>query len=67
MKNEARKNDFKKLLIMSHVTLNLYHTDNVWGTLQRRWLRHYATSWNVAGSILNEVVGFFNCPNTTAL
>jgi hypothetical protein len=23
------------------------------------WLRHYATSWNVPGSIPDEVIGFF--------
>jgi hypothetical protein len=30
------------------------------GTRQRRQLRHYATSRKVAGSILEEVIGFFN-------
>jgi hypothetical protein len=24
------------------------------------WLRHYATSWKVVGSIPGEVIGFFN-------
>jgi hypothetical protein len=37
----------------------------------RSWLRHYATSRNVAGSISDEVSGYFNWPNpfsrTTAL
>jgi hypothetical protein len=28
-------------------------------TLYRSWLRHYATSWKVAGSIL-DVIGFFS-------
>jgi hypothetical protein len=31
-----------------------------WGTRYRSWLKHYATRWKVAGSILDEVVGFFN-------
>jgi hypothetical protein len=29
-------------------------------TLERCWLRHYATSRKVAGSIPDEVTGFFN-------
>jgi hypothetical protein len=29
------------------------------GTLQRSWLRHYATSRKVAGSISDEVTEFF--------
>jgi hypothetical protein len=29
------------------------------------WL-HYATSWKVAGSIPDEVIGFFNCPNPSS-
>jgi hypothetical protein len=31
--------------------------------MQRSWLRHYATSRKVAGSIPDEVIGFFNWPN----
>jgi hypothetical protein len=27
------------------------------------WLRHYSTSRKVAGSIPDEVIGFFNLPN----
>jgi hypothetical protein len=27
------------------------------------WLRHYATSWKVAGSIPDEVIGFFSWPD----
>jgi hypothetical protein len=30
------------------------------GTRKRSWLRHYATSRKVAGSILDESIGFFN-------
>jgi hypothetical protein len=33
------------------------------GTRWRSWLRHYATSRKVAGSISNEVMGFFTWPN----
>jgi hypothetical protein len=29
-------------------------------------LRHYATSRKVAGSILDEVIGFFNSPNPSS-
>jgi hypothetical protein len=36
------------------------------GTRQRSWLRHYATSWNVAGSIPHEVIEFFNLPNPSS-
>jgi hypothetical protein len=32
----------------------------LWGTPQRSWLRHYATSRKVAGSISDEVIAFFN-------
>jgi hypothetical protein len=31
------------------------------------WLRHYATSRNVAGSSPDEVIGFFNGPNPPSL
>jgi hypothetical protein len=30
------------------------------GTRCRSWLRHYATSRKIAGSIRDEIVGFFN-------
>jgi hypothetical protein len=36
------------------------------GTWYHSWLRHYATSRKVVGSILNEVIGFFNWPNTSS-
>jgi hypothetical protein len=32
----------------------------VGGTRYRSWLRNYATSRNVSGSIPDEVIGFFN-------
>jgi hypothetical protein len=35
-------------------------------TLQRSCLRHYATSRRVAGSIPDEVIGFFNIPNLSS-
>jgi hypothetical protein len=38
----------------------------MWGTLWRSWLRHYATSRKVAGSIPDEVIGFFNGPNPSS-
>jgi hypothetical protein len=31
------------------------------------WLRHYATSRKIAGSIPDEVIGFFNLPNSSSL
>jgi len=31
-----------------------------WGTRWHSWLRHCATSWKVAGSILNGVIGIFH-------
>jgi hypothetical protein len=31
--------------------------------LYHKWLRHCGTSRKVAGLILDEVIGFFNCPN----
>jgi hypothetical protein len=30
------------------------------------WLRHYATGRKVAGSIPDEVIGFFNWPNPSS-
>jgi hypothetical protein len=33
---------------------------------QRTWLRHYATSRKVAGSIANEFIGFFNLSNPSS-
>jgi hypothetical protein len=37
-----------------------------WGTRQHIWLRHCATLWKVAGSILDEVMGYFNWPNPSS-
>jgi hypothetical protein len=37
-----------------------------WGTRCRSWLRHYATSRKVAGSIPDELIGFFNWPNPSS-
>jgi hypothetical protein len=36
---------------------------NIEGTQWRSWLRHYATGQKVAGSSVDEVIGFFNLPN----
>jgi hypothetical protein len=36
------------------------------GMLKRSLLQHYATGWKVAGSIRDEVVGFFNRPNPSS-
>jgi hypothetical protein len=35
-------------------------------TLWRSWLRHYATSRKVAGSISDEAIGFFNWTNPSS-
>jgi hypothetical protein len=34
--------------------------------LERSWLRHYATNRKAAGSIPDEVIGFFNWPNPSS-
>jgi hypothetical protein len=54
-------------------TLNFTHTLYLmclkwfWrGTQQRRWLRHYATTWKVEGSISDELIGFFISLNTSS-
>jgi hypothetical protein len=39
----------------------------VGGARYRSWMRHYATSRKVAGSIPNEVIGLFNWPNPSSL
>jgi hypothetical protein len=36
------------------------NTQQSLGTQQRSWLRRYATTWKVTGSIPDEVIGFFN-------
>jgi hypothetical protein len=36
------------------------------GNRKRSWMRHYATSRNVACSISYEVRGFFSCPNPSS-
>jgi hypothetical protein len=33
--------------------------EEIGGLLKRSWLRHYATSRKVTGSIPDEVIGFF--------
>jgi hypothetical protein len=36
------------------------------GMRYRSWLRHCDTSLNVAGSIPDEIIGFFNWPNPSS-
>jgi hypothetical protein len=36
------------------------------GARYRTWLRHYATSRKVVGSIPDEVIGFFSWPNLSS-
>jgi hypothetical protein len=36
------------------------NTAYYWGTRWRSWLRHYATSQKVAGSISDGVIGIFH-------
>jgi hypothetical protein len=51
--------EFNRLIIIAKIKF-------IHGTWQRSSLRHYATSWNVVGSIPDEVIGFFNCPNPSS-
>jgi hypothetical protein len=37
-----------------------------WGIQEHSWLRYYAIRWNVASSIPDEVIGFFNSPNPSS-
>jgi hypothetical protein len=55
---------FKKSFFFNFTTYNCEPD-----TRYRSWLRHSATSRKVAGSIPDEVIGFFNWPSrrTTAL
>jgi hypothetical protein len=39
----------------------------LWDMWQGTWSRHYATNRKVAGSITDEVIGFFNLPNPSSL
>jgi hypothetical protein len=39
---------------------------SLWGRRQRSWLRRYHASRKVAGSVRDEVIGFFNCPNPSS-
>jgi hypothetical protein len=45
-----------------HYSLTILKFD----VMQRGWLRHCATSRKVAGSIPDEVIGFFNWPNVSS-
>jgi hypothetical protein len=58
-------------LFTSHNIIN-YFFFIIYGLLknrehgQRSWLRYYATSRKVVGSIPDEVTGFFNLPNPSS-
>jgi hypothetical protein len=68
------------LRVMCLFFLSLIHTANkcliysenrlsyvtYWCTPWCSWLRHYATSRKVVGSILDDVIGFFNWPNLSS-
>jgi hypothetical protein len=47
---------------MFHLIVSFCSLLNPGGTRSRSWLRHYATSWKIAGSLPDEVIGFFNRP-----
>jgi hypothetical protein len=51
---------------LSHACHILTSVTFEWGMGYRSWLRHYATSRKVAGSIPEEVIGFFNWPNPSS-
>jgi hypothetical protein len=40
--------------------------NNLHGTCNCSWLRHYATSQRVTGLIPDEIIGFFNWPNPSS-
>jgi hypothetical protein len=42
------------------------YNSSTFSTRCRSWLRHYATSRKVTGSIPDEVIGFFNWPNPSS-
>jgi hypothetical protein len=44
--------------IICKFKLRMFH--QVWGTRWRSWLMHCATSWKVAGSIFDGVIGIFH-------
>jgi hypothetical protein len=55
-------------MLIQHIHLNnweLYYYQ-YWGTWYRSWLRHYVTSWKVAGESPDEVHFFFNLPNPSS-
>jgi hypothetical protein len=55
---------YLQIIILVHLIL---HTYLLGDPRQRSWLRHYATSRKVAGSIPDEATGFFNWPNPLIL
>jgi hypothetical protein len=50
-----------KKLLTKHVYYKLQ-----WGMRYPSWLRHYATSRKVAGSIPDEVIGYLILPNLSS-
>ena len=46
-------------IILYYIIILYISTCMLRGTQWRSWLRHYATSWKVVGSIPNSVTGSF--------
>ena len=46
---------YKYIYVYIYIYIYIY-----WGTMWRSWLRHRATSWKVAGSIPDGVIGIFH-------
>jgi hypothetical protein len=55
---DLRKNHLSYIIFLSYLPIGV--------TRWRNWLRLYATSREVAGSIPDEVIGFFNRPNPSS-
>jgi hypothetical protein len=51
-----------KFVLLRHIFVGLLS----WGVRLRSWLRHYATSRKVTGSIPDEVIVFFNWSNPSS-
>jgi hypothetical protein len=56
----------QSLIINVLVSCFIFKKNSLFLILQHSWLRHYATSWKVACSILDEVTGYFNLPNPSS-
>jgi hypothetical protein len=55
-----------KSLLQRGKSLGMKINKQTYNSGARGWLRHYATSRKVAGSIPDEVAGFFNWPNPSS-